>query len=79
MYLASSDRDEIWARRLFEAAVGGFYDVGLSAEGWTTRTGSQYSWPVAHDTAGLRDLLPLMEMAIVLARLRLRPTSMCCG
>lgn len=58
MYLASSDRDEIWARRLFEAALGGFYDVGLSAEGRTTRTGSQYSWPVAHDTAGLRDLLP---------------------
>ena len=31
-YLASPERDEIWARKLFEAAVGGFYDVVLSAE-----------------------------------------------
>ena len=68
MYLASPDRDEIWARRLFEAAVGGFYDVVLSAEGWTTRTGRQHSWPVEHVTAGLWDLLPSMEMDIVLDR-----------
>ena len=68
MYLASPDRDEMWARKLFEAAVGGFYDVVLSAEGWTTRTGSKYSWPVEHPTVGLRDLLPSMEMDIVLDR-----------
>lgn len=68
MYLASPDRDEMWARKLFEAAVGGFYDVVLSAEGWTTRTGSKYSWPVEHPTFGLRDLLPSMEMDIVLDR-----------
>ena len=66
--LASPDRDEIWARRLFEAAVGGFYDVVLSAEGWTTRTGSQHTWPVEHGTSGLRDLLPSMETDIVLDR-----------
>ena len=68
MYLASPDRDEIWARRLFEAAVGGFYDVVLSAGGWVTRPGSQYSWPVEHDTSGLRELLPSMKMDIVLDR-----------
>lgn len=65
-YLASPDRDEIWARRLFEAAVGGFYDVVLSPDGWTTRPGSQYSWPVEHGTPGLRELMPKMEMDIVL-------------
>lgn len=74
-YLASPERDEIWARRLFEAAVGGFYDVVLSAEGWTTRTGSQYSWPVEHDTSGLRELLPSMEMDIVLDRRDIGPPN----
>ena len=68
MYLAAPERDEVWARRLFEAAVGGFYDVVLSPEGWTTRTGSQYSWPVEHVTPGMRNLLPLMQMDIVLDR-----------
>ena len=68
MALASPNRDEVWARRLFEAAVGGFYDVVLSPEGWTTRTGSQYSWPVEHSTPGLSGLLPSMEMDIVLDR-----------
>lgn len=68
MYLASPERDEVWARRLFEAAVGGFYDVVLKPEGWTTCTRSQYLWPVEHDTPGLRGLLPLMEMDIVLDR-----------
>ncbi|MDE0446815.1 MAG: hypothetical protein OXH96_09100 [Spirochaetaceae bacterium] len=66
--LASPDRDEAWARRLFEAAVGGFYDVVLSAEGWITRTGSHQWWPVEHDTYGLRDLLPSMEVDIILDR-----------
>ena len=67
-YLASPDRDEIWARRLFEAAVGGFYDVVLSPEGWTIRPGSRCVWPVEHDSSGLRELLPAMEMDIVLDR-----------
>ena len=66
VYLASPDRDQVWARRLFEAAVGGFYDVVLSAAGWTTRTRSQHLWPVEYGTSGLRDLLPSMEMDIVL-------------
>jgi 5-methylcytosine-specific restriction enzyme subunit McrC len=68
MYLASPSRDEIWARRLFEAAVGGFYDVVLSSAGWTTRTEPHSSWPVEDGTPGLRKLMPAMEMDIVLDR-----------
>ena len=37
--LSAPDRDEFWARRLFEAAVGGFYDTVLSPRGWLVKTG----------------------------------------
>ena len=36
------DREEArWVRRLFEAAVGGFYDTVLSPEGWRVRSWQQ--------------------------------------
>ena len=68
MYLASPDRDEIWARRLFEAAVGGFYRVVLPEYGWNTYTGTRIHWPVEHATEGLMNLLPSMKTDIVLER-----------
>jgi len=36
--LSLPDREVTWVRRLFEKAVGGFYDVVLSPEGWRGRT-----------------------------------------
>ena len=68
MYLSSPDRDEIWARRLFEAAIGGFYGVVLSDCGWTTRTGTFVHWSVENATDGLMDLLPSMKTDIILER-----------
>ena len=68
LYLSSPDRDEIWARRLFEAAVGGFYRVVLSEYGWNTYTGTQIRWPVEHATRRLMELLPSMKTDIVLER-----------
>ena len=65
-YLSSPDRDEVWARRLFEAAVGGFYDVALSPAGWSTRTGTTIHWQVEGATPRLRELLPSMTTDIVL-------------
>lgn len=65
-YLRSPDRDEAWARRLFEAAVGGFYDVVLPPSEWTTRTGKQMHWQVDARTPRLRELLPSMTADIVL-------------
>lgn len=65
-YLRSPDRDEIWARRLFEAAVGGFYEVVLPPSEWTTRTGKQMHWQVEGGTSGLSALLPSMTADIVL-------------
>ena len=65
-YLRSPDRDEVWARRLFEAAVAGFYKVVLSPEGWSTCSGTQIRWQVADGTPGLPELLPSMTTDIVL-------------
>ena len=65
-YLRSPDRDAVWARRLFEAAVAGFYDVVLSPQGWSTCSGTQMRWQVEDETPRLRELLPSMTADIVL-------------
>ena len=65
-HLAMPDKEEHWARRLFEYAVAGFYDVTLSRQGWRVRHGGRICWPVAHSTPRLRDLLPQMQTDIVL-------------
>ncbi len=61
-------RDERWVRRLFEAAVGGFYDTLLSPQGWRVRTGSRLKWQVESPTAGIESLLPGMTTDITLER-----------
>ena len=67
-HLASPDRDEVWARRLFERAVGGFYDVVLSHDGWRVSAGSWIQWPVAARSSDIEDVLPSMQTDIVLVR-----------
>ncbi len=64
--LQAPDRDELWARRLFEAAVGGFYDTVLAPRGWLVRTGGQMNWQVESPTAGIEQLLPSMKTDILL-------------
>ena len=62
------DRDERWARLLFEAAVGGFYDTVLSPQGWSVRTGSKLNWQIESPTARIELLLPGMTTDIILER-----------
>ena len=64
--LPAPDRDERWVRRLFEAAVGGFYDTVLSPQGWRVRAGSRLNWQVESPTAGIESLLPGMTTDIIL-------------
>ena len=64
--LPAPARDERWARMLFEAAVGGFYDTVLSPQGWTVRTGSVMNWQIESPTSGISLILPRMETDIVL-------------
>ncbi len=49
-------REERWVRRLFEAAVSGFYDVVLSPIGWNVKADDSISWPLEEATPGLREL-----------------------
>ena len=67
-HLVSPDRDEVWARRLFERAVGGFYSVVLSHQGWRVSPGRRIQWPVEQGSSGISDVLPAMQTDIVLER-----------
>ncbi len=64
--LPAPERDEHWARNLFEAAVAGFYDTVLSPKGWRVKTGSRVNWQVEDPTAGISAMLPRMETDIIL-------------
>ncbi|MAX23610.1 MAG: 5-methylcytosine-specific restriction endonuclease system specificity protein McrC [Phycisphaeraceae bacterium] len=61
--LESTDQ---WLRKLFEKAVGGFYKTVLSRDGWQISTGRRLHWPVIQATDGIRDILPSMQLDIVL-------------
>lgn len=64
--LPMPDREEQWARRLFERAVGGFYSTVLPSEQWRVRTGGALAWPIDWWTKGAREILPGMKTDIVL-------------
>ena len=64
--LRSPDRDEVWARRLFERAVGGFCQVVLAPEGWNVRTGRKLDWQLDWTSEGMSDVLPGMTTDIIL-------------
>ena len=60
------DRQEVWVRRLFERAVGGFYDVSLSPHGWRVRCGCTLVWPIERKTSGIDAIMPNMRTDVIL-------------
>ena len=60
------DREEVWARRLFEHAVGGFYRVVLPRKEWRVATGSRLNWQIQESSPGIEPILPNMQTDIVL-------------
>ncbi|BBF86990.1 possible mcrC protein [Aquitalea magnusonii] len=64
--LAMPGREEAWARRLFERAVGGLYAVALSPLGWHVRCGTTLQWQILSKTDGIDDILPAMRTDVVL-------------
>lgn len=60
------EREEQWVRRLFERAVGGFYSIVLSAEGWRVSTSGALAWQIEENTPGVDRILPRMRTDIVL-------------
>lgn len=65
-FLALPDREATWVRRLFERAIGGFYNVLLSSDGWKVKCGGTLGWQVSHKTAGIESIMPTMRTDIVL-------------
>lgn len=64
--LTLPDREVTWVRRLFEKAVGGFYDVTLQPQGWRVRCGGTLGWKIEHKTSGIDNILPTMRTDVVL-------------
>ena len=64
--LSLPDREVTWVRRLFERAVGGFYDVVLSPHGWLVRCGGTLGWQIEQKTRGIDQILPTMRTDVVL-------------
>ncbi len=65
-WLLHPDREVTWIRRLYEKAIGGFYNVVLSPGGWRVDAGRPLGWLVAHKTPGIDRILPSMRTDIVL-------------
>ena len=64
--LSLPDREVTWVRRLFERAIGGFYDVVLSPQGWRVQCGRTLGWQVEQQTLGIDRILPTMRTDVVL-------------
>jgi 5-methylcytosine-specific restriction enzyme subunit McrC len=64
--LALPDRDVVWVRKLFERAVGGFYEVVLDPQIWKVSCGSIYNWQISQKTDGIERILPRMKTDVVL-------------
>lgn len=64
--LSLPDREVTWVRRLFEQAVGGFYEVVLSPFGWKVLCGCKMNWQIEHKTTGIDKILPTMRTDVVL-------------
>lgn len=60
------EREATLVRRLFEKAVGGFYDVVLQPQGWRVRCGGTLGWQVDQKTSGIDKILPTMRTDVVL-------------
>lgn len=64
--LSLPDREVMWVRRLFERAVGGFYNVVLSPQGWRVQSGGTLGWQIEQKTPGMDKILPTMRTDVVL-------------
>lgn len=60
------DKEAQWVRRLFERAVGGFYEVVLENAGWRVSTGMWLDWHIERRTIGVESILPKMKTDVVL-------------
>ncbi|NIZ01921.1 5-methylcytosine-specific restriction endonuclease system specificity protein McrC [Thalassospira lucentensis] len=62
-----ADRAETEFRKLFERAIGNFFNAELSREdGWRVYPGKKFKWPIDAASSGIRHFLPIMVTDIIL-------------
>ena len=64
--MSEVDKNEHLVRRLFEKAVGNFFKLELTQDGWKTYPGKRLKWPLAASSPGMPDILPNMQTDIIL-------------
>lgn len=64
--LFEPDREKKWLERIFEKAIGGFYKVVLTGDGWNVTTGNIQNFQQTEKTQGIDQLLPSMKTDIKL-------------
>ena len=69
-HLPLPDREEHWVRKLFERAIGNFYHVVLSSQGWQVSTGRTMGWQIEDCSSGIGAILPSMRTDIVLDQMQ---------
>lgn len=57
---------EVHMRKLFEAAVQGFYGVVLQSDGWHVRSNTKHDWRLSDSSGKFAEYMPGMEFDIVL-------------
>ena len=60
------DREIKWVRRLFEKAIGGFYEVMLKPKGWQVQRGRRLNWQFEQKTPDIEKILPTMQTDVIL-------------
>lgn len=64
-HFASPDKQAEWVRKLFEKAVGGFYDLKLN-KSWSVKLGKRLNWQVDDASEQIEQLMPSMQLDISL-------------
>lgn len=65
-FLPAPALDDAYLRRLFEHAVFGFYRHRLAPVGWTVSHGQWLNWQATNHSAGMKALLPGMQLDMTL-------------
>ena len=64
--LPAAEMSDQYLRRLFEHAAYGFYKHRLEPGGWSVRHGEKLTWQTSHESGGMAELLPGMQLDITL-------------
>jgi len=65
-YLFYPSRDEIWMRKLYEKAIGGFYSVKLPKNNWHVTLSKSLKWQIDYRTESIDNILPSMRTDVII-------------